>query len=79
MRRLRRTPRNQALARTRQEPQDAAAVESADEGHREATTNQDSLPAGYVRWEFAQNYFSGLQAVISELIGAWQRRKSRRS
>jgi hypothetical protein len=79
MRRLRKTPRNQALAETSQEPLDAAAVESSDEGHGGANTNRDSLPAGYVKWETNFNYFSGVQAAISALIEAWQRRRSRRS
>ncbi len=77
--RLRRTPRNQAFAETRQRRLDASAVEPANDGSEGDDIDQISLTAGYVKWESAFNYFSGIQAVMAALVETWQRRKSRRS
>jgi hypothetical protein len=77
--RLRKTPRNQALAETRQRQLDAAAVESANEGSEGEDIDQISPTAGYVKWEGMFNYFSGVQAVLSALIEAWQRRRAKPS
>lgn len=74
MLRLHKTQRSQVEAESRQQPTDAAPDEVDDEGR----VGRNSLPALFVR-PAGPNTFSGIQAVLSELIEVWRRRRSRRS
>jgi hypothetical protein len=36
-----------------------------------------SQSPNYARFDFAQNYFSGIQSALSEMIDMWRKRRSR--
>jgi hypothetical protein len=60
-------------------PDQAPDTTHIDSDNRRSQEYEDpiSRSPGYARFEFAQNYFSGFQAVISEMIDTWRRRRSR--
>jgi hypothetical protein len=60
-------------------PDQASGTTHIDSDNRPSQEYEDpvSRSPGYARFEFAQNYFSGFQSVIAEMIDAWRQRRSK--
>jgi hypothetical protein len=60
-------------------PDQASDSPHIDSDKRQPQEYEDpiSQSPGYARFEFAQNYFSGFQSVIAEMIDTWRERRRR--